>query len=87
MQERRNSSALAMELRLSCIKPSIHASFFHHEMKLVVEHHNHGKLGPTQFYIVNIIAAEALATQVARASAAMLLTYFALNNPGLHSKC
>ena len=23
MQERRNSSALAMELRLSCIKPSI----------------------------------------------------------------
>ena len=26
MQERRNSSALAMELRLACINPSIYAS-------------------------------------------------------------
>ena len=64
VQERRNSSALAMELRLTCTNPSIScAECIHNSWKMRI------CLSDT----VNIMAADDLATQAARASAAMLL--------------
>ena len=38
MQERRNSHALAMELRLSCINPSIYGMWRHRKFMTTVTH-------------------------------------------------